>query len=59
MQRLRETVREQGFDDVINLRMETTVINKSKGNKCAGVEILYYGTAVRYKSDAALIGTVS
>ena len=60
MQRLRETVREQGYDDVINLRMETTVINNSKGNKAAGVEILYYGTAVRYKSDVVnLTGTVS
>ena len=49
-QRLREQVANKGFDDVINMRIETTVMSKTKGrkDKTTGVEILVYGTAIKY-----------
>ena len=49
-QRLREQVAEAGFDHVINLRIETTVMSTTKGGKdrTSGVEILAYGTAIKY-----------
>jgi len=49
-QRLREQVASKGFDDVINMRIETTVMSKTKGSKdkTTGVEILVYGTAIKY-----------
>jgi uncharacterized protein YbjQ (UPF0145 family) len=49
-QRLREQVASKGFDDVINMRIETTVMSKTRGNKdkTTGVEILVYGTAIKY-----------
>ena len=49
-QRLREQVAEAGFDDVINLRLETTMLTSTKGSKdrTSGVEILAYGTAIKY-----------
>ena len=46
-QRLREQVAEAGFDDVINMRLETTLLTKNR-EKSAGVEILAYGTAIKY-----------
>ena len=49
-QRLRENVAEAGFDEVVNLRIETTMMTKTKGGKdrTSGVEILVYGTAIKY-----------
>ena len=49
-QRLREQVAEAGFDHVINLRIETTVMSTTRGGKdrTSGVEILVYGTAIKY-----------
>ena len=49
-QRLRENVSEAGFDEVINLRIETTMMTKTQGGKdrTSGVEILVYGTAIKY-----------
>ncbi len=49
-QRLRESVAEAGFDEVINLRIETTMMTKTKGgnDRTSGVEILIYGTAIKY-----------
>ena len=49
-QRLRELASELGFDDVINLRMETSTISMNKGGKQKGgsVEILAYGTGIKY-----------
>jgi uncharacterized protein YbjQ (UPF0145 family) len=49
-QRLREQVAEAGFDEVINMRIETSVLSKTSGkdDKTAGVEILAYGTAIKY-----------
>ena len=49
-QRLREQVAEAGYDEIINLRLETTVLSKTNGGKdrTSGVEILAYGTAIKY-----------
>ena len=49
-QRLREEVAALGFDEVINLRMETTTLTKTKGgkDKTTGIEVLAYGTAIKY-----------
>ena len=49
-QRLREQVAEAGFDNVINMRIETTVMSRNKGgkDKTSAVEILVYGTAIKY-----------
>jgi len=51
IQRLRESVKASDFDDVINLRIETSMMsssNKSK-DKTAGMEIVAYGTAIKYE----------
>ncbi len=49
-QRLREQVAEAGFDEVINLRIETSMMTKTSGGKdrTSGIEILAYGTAIKY-----------
>ena len=49
-QRIREQVSEAGFDEVINVRLETSMLTKTGGGKdrTAGVEILAYGTAIKY-----------
>ena len=49
-QRLREKVAEEGFDEIINMRIETTMLTRTKGGKdrTSGVEILAYGTAMKY-----------
>ncbi len=49
-QRLREQVAEAGFDEIINMRIETSVLSKTsnKDDKTAGIEILAYGTAIKY-----------
>ena len=49
-QRLREEVEASDFDEVINMRLETTIMTKTKGgkDKTTGVEILAYGTVIKY-----------
>ena len=49
-QRLREKVAEEGYDEVINMRIETTMLTRTRGGKdrTSGVEILAYGTAIKY-----------
>jgi uncharacterized protein YbjQ (UPF0145 family) len=49
-QRLREDISKAGFDEVINLRLETSIITKTNGgnDKTSGVEIIAYGTAIKY-----------
>ncbi len=49
-QRLREQVAAAGYDAVINVRFETTVMSRTRGGKdrTSGVEILAYGTAIKY-----------
>jgi len=41
---------QQGFDEVINVRVETSMVSKkSKGDdKTAGYEFIAYGTAIKY-----------
>ena len=46
MQRLREQARAKGFDNVINVRLETSEIQSSKGRNTA-IEILAYGTGIK------------
>ena len=49
VQRLRESVSASDFDDVINLRIETSMMSSSSKNKdrTAAMEIVAYGTAVK------------
>lgn len=49
-QRLREEAAANGYDEVINIRLETTTLRKIQGakDKTTGVEVLAYGTAVKY-----------
>ena len=49
-QRLREQVADAGYDAEINVRFETTVMSRTRGGKdrTSGVEILAYGTAIKY-----------
>ena len=51
VQRLRESVSASVFDDVINLRIETSMMSSSSKNKdrTAAMEIVAYGTAVKYE----------
>lgn len=44
--RMKEQCRANGFDEVINVRIETSRLANADGNTTAGVEILAYGTAV-------------
>jgi uncharacterized protein YbjQ (UPF0145 family) len=46
MQRLREQASTKGFDNVINVRLETSEIQSSKGRNTA-IEILAYGTGIK------------
>jgi uncharacterized protein YbjQ (UPF0145 family) len=50
LQRLREQASELGYDDVINLRMETSTISMNNGGRQKGgsFEILAYGTGIKY-----------
>ena len=50
LQRLREKAAEEGWDQVINVRLESVVISKSAGrnDKTSAIEIYAYGTAVKY-----------
>ena len=47
LQRLREKAWNEGFDDVINLRIETSMISKNT-DKQASMEIVAYGTGIKY-----------
>ena len=51
--RLRMQAIQSGFDEVINLRVETAMISKkSKGDdKTAAYEFIAYGTAIRYSAS--------
>lgn len=53
--RLQESARKQGADAVMNVRFETSVIGRLSGNKkgVPPVEILSYGTAVKFAADPA------
>ena len=48
-QRLREMATERGFDDVVAVRLDTSMIgtHRSKGRGAKGIEIFAYGTGIR------------
>ena len=48
--RMTESAREQGYDAVFNVRLETSRLANARrdGNGTAGVEMLAFGTAVRF-----------
>ena len=46
LQRLREQARAKGFDNVINVRLDTSEFQSSKGRNTA-IEILAYGTGIK------------
>ncbi len=47
LQRLREKAWDEGYDDVINLRIDTSMISANT-EKQAAMEIIAYGTGIRY-----------
>ena len=47
-QRLREQAAAGGYDEVINVRMETTTLSKIRGSKDTRIEVLAYGTGIKY-----------
>jgi uncharacterized protein YbjQ (UPF0145 family) len=47
--RLKENSRQRGFQAVVNVRLETSRLASSRGDKgTAGVEVLAFGTALRF-----------
>ena len=54
--RMTESAREQGYDAVFNVRLETSRLANSTrdGKGTAGVEMLAFGTAVKFASRFAL-----
>ena len=54
--RMAETAQEQGYDAIFNVRLETSRLASSgrDGKGTAGVEMLAYGTAVRFSAGAAV-----
>jgi uncharacterized protein YbjQ (UPF0145 family) len=50
--RMTESAREQGYDAIFNVRLETSRLANARrdGNGTAGVEMLAFGTAVKMKS---------
>ena len=57
IQRLRESVKQSNYDDVINLRIETSMMSSSSRNKdkTAAMEIVAYGTAIKYDGRKGLV----
>lgn len=51
VQRLRESINASDFDDIINLRIETSMMSSSSRSKdrTAAMEIVAYGTAIKYE----------
>ena len=52
MLRMKESAMDQGFDAVINVRLETSRLANSSERGTAGVEMLAFGTAVRFAPDS-------
>ena len=52
--RMTESAREQGYDAVFNVRLETSRLANARrdGNGTAGVEMLAFGTAVKFAGRA-------
>ena len=58
--RMKAQARQHGYGSVINVRIETsTIASKGGKNGTAGVEVLVFGTAVRYLSAAKQDSVVS
>lgn len=55
MLRMTEEARSQGYDAVYNVRLETSRLASSRGDGkgTAGIEMLAYGTAVKFVSRFA------
>jgi len=55
MLRMAESARELGYDAVFNVRLETSRLANARrnGNSIAGVEMLAFGTAVKFRSRFA------
>lgn len=51
--RMVESARSQGYDAIINVRLETSRLANSRGEGIAGVEMLAFGTAVKFASRFA------
>ncbi len=53
--RMAESAKAQGYDAVFNVRLETSRLANArrKGNSVAGVEMLAFGTAVKFQSRSA------
>ena len=49
--RMKRSAMDQGYDAVINVRLETSRVANSNGGGTAGVEMLAFGTAVRFTQD--------
>lgn len=49
LQRLREAAKQQGWDDVVNVRLDTTVValNTANRSRTGAMEIFAYGTGVK------------
>ncbi len=52
--RMTESARQQGYDAIFNVRLETSRLANARrdGNSTAGVEMLAFGTAVRFAGRA-------
>ena len=50
--RMKQSATDQGYDAVINVRLETSRLANSNGGGTAGVEMLAFGTAVRFSQDS-------
>ena len=51
--RMVESARSQGYDAVFNVRLETSRLANARGEGTAGVEMLAFGTAVKFASRFA------
>ncbi len=49
---LKQSAMDQGYNAVINVRLETSRLANSNGGGTAGVEMLAFGTAVRFEQDS-------
>ncbi|MEL7186711.1 MAG: heavy metal-binding domain-containing protein, partial [Pseudomonadota bacterium] len=51
--RMVESARSQGYDAIFNVRLETSRLANARGEGTAGVEILAFGTAIKFASRFA------
>jgi len=46
--RMKEDAKKQGFDSIINVKIETSSISKGANNQFGTVEVVAYGSAMRF-----------